>query len=325
MPRKGRRRKKSRTHVVEENEQPIAVITRRGKIDNALKHLLSELRLVLYPNTPLKFKDSSKSSLKDLMRMAKYFTVDYLLYITSTENSSYLKFVKIAHGPTFTFKINSFTLSSDVRSYQKKAAKLQPDFKAPPLLIMNGVEGLTNSLFKGVFPSLDILDLKIERCRRIVLITHENGVYHFRHYFIKTRMAGVTHTLRKLARNEVPNLNKFNSAGEWADTGAASDSEYEDAPGQKVAIKLVELGPRLEMTLHKIEEGVSEGKVLYHAVKSKSLEEDQATEQLVQERKKLKEERKRIQQENVKQKLLKRRQKLEKLALKKRKLSVNND
>ena len=101
-------------------------------------------------------------------------------------------------GPTITFKIEGFTLSTDVRSALKKNVRLQPDFKAAPLLVMRNVEGMPNLLFRSIFPSMSLKDIKLKRCRRVVLIDNNEGVLSFRHYMIKSRPVGISQPLKKL-------------------------------------------------------------------------------------------------------------------------------
>lgn len=329
MPRRGRRRRKHRTHVEEENTKPVTIVARRGKIGPVLKHLVNELKIMLYPNCPIDFKESSKSSLKDLVGIADEFEVSNMVFVTSTKNSTYLKGVKLPNGPTITFKIDEFTLSTDVRASLKKASKLQPDFKSSPILIMRGVDGLPNNLFKSIFPTLDISEIKLKRCRRIALVDNIDGVLHLRHYLIKTRPTGISVSLKKLARDEVPNLNKFNSVSEWLEnSGNASDSEGEETTipdhNSKVSLRLVELGPRLTLKLHKIEEGICAGNVLYHSTKTKDPKLVKETGKQLKEKRELKEKRKRVQEENVEKKKLKK-QKLSEGPEKRKRRKYQND
>lgn len=71
---------------------------------------------------------------------------------------------------------------------------------------------------------------------------------------------------------------------------------------QKRAIKLVEIGPRIKLGLRKIEEGVCEGKILYHSFVHKSQSEIKALEKKHAQKAKLKEERRKKQEENVRKK-----------------------
>ncbi|MBW0466264.1 hypothetical protein O181_005979 [Austropuccinia psidii MF-1] len=70
----------------------------------------------------------------------------------------------------------------------------------------------------------------------------------------------------------------------------------------KKAIKLREIGPRLELGLIKIEQGLGTGDILYHEFIKKSKEEDVRIKQKVKEREKLRAQRKKEQEENVKRK-----------------------
>lgn len=79
-------------------------------------------------------------------------------------------------------------------------------------------------------------------------------------------------------------------------------------PGvEKRAVKLVELGPRMKLRLTKLEEGVCEGKVLWHEFLAKSKEEVEKMEAVWKQRREEKERRKKIQKENVERKRKERR------------------
>lgn len=310
----------------EENNDPAVLIARRGQVGPYLKQLIKELRIVHYPNSPLHFKESSRASLKDLLELAKTNHIDHTMFITSTDSGSYMKIMKLPKGPTVTFKISEFTLSTDVRTALRKHVRLQPDFKSAPLLVMKGVEGTPNLLFRSVFPSIPLDKIKLKKCKRVVLIDQSEGVYSFRHYMIKSRPGGISQALKKLSRNQIPNLNKFNSVNEWIEEGGnGSESEYEDAEiaeeENKVSLRLVELGPRVSFSLYKIEEGINGGNVLFHAVVKKSKKKAIEDGKRVRDKRVAREERIRVQNENVKNKLLKRRQKLNVVLKKRRKVS----
>jgi len=85
-------------------------------------------------------------------------------------------------------------------------------------------------------------------------------------------------------------------AGEKADQKPA-------APGvEKRAVKLVELGPRLKLRLMKVEDGVCEGKIMWHDFISKSDAEVRKLDQNWATRRKEKERRKKEQKENIERK-----------------------
>src|SRR3569833_672639 len=71
---------------------------------------------------------------------------------------------------------------------------------------------------------------------------------------------------------------------------------------ERLAVKLVELGPRMKLRLLKVEEGLCQGKIMWHQHISKTQEESKAMEEKWEKRNKEKEERKRQQKANVERK-----------------------
>ena len=71
---------------------------------------------------------------------------------------------------------------------------------------------------------------------------------------------------------------------------------------ERRAVKLVELGPRIKMRMTKVEEGVCDGKVMWHEFLSKSNEEVRAMEEIWEGRRTEKELRRNVQKENVERK-----------------------
>ncbi|KAK5937140.1 rRNA-binding ribosome biosynthesis protein [Knufia obscura] len=71
---------------------------------------------------------------------------------------------------------------------------------------------------------------------------------------------------------------------------------------EKRAIKLVELGPRMRLRLVKVEEGLSEGRVMWNEFITKSKTEEKELDQKWSEKRKLREERRQQQKENVEKK-----------------------
>lgn len=72
----------------------------------------------------------------------------------------------------------------------------------------------------------------------------------------------------------------------------------------KKAIRLREIGPRMELGLIKIEQGLGGGDVLYHELIKKSKGEDQRIKKKIKEKEALKIQRKKQQEENVKRKAM---------------------
>ena len=85
------------------------------------------------------------------------------------------------------------------------------------------------------------------------------------------------------------------------------------AKGEKRAVRLTELGPRMELGLFKIDEGITgnEGEVLFHEYVKKSAKEVKEIKKGIEGRKKLLAERKKVQQANVEAKKEAKREKKE--------------
>ncbi|KAJ5083705.1 hypothetical protein N7456_013132 [Penicillium angulare] len=74
-------------------------------------------------------------------------------------------------------------------------------------------------------------------------------------------------------------------------------------PGvEKRAVKLVELGPRMKLRLMKVEDGVCDGKIMWHDFIKKTEKEIRALDQNWAVRRKEKEQRKKLQKENIEKK-----------------------
>jgi ribosome biogenesis protein SSF1/2 len=175
-----------------------------------------------------------------------------------------------------------------------------------------------------MFPSLTVNNTSISSLRRVLLcnrtrITSETGdqidVIDIRHFSISTKPVAVPRSVRKTSvTSNVVNLSKFDDVADFVmANGYESTSEIDEdervsvtTPSrqegletQQRAIKLNEIGPRLRIELIKIEEGMCDGKVLYHRYITKTKRE----EKKLDERHKLKAEeaakRRKVQEANV--------------------------
>ncbi|PBP22492.1 ribosome biogenesis protein [Diplocarpon rosae] len=84
-----------------------------------------------------------------------------------------------------------------------------------------------------------------------------------------------------------------------------ADAEKKDLGNggvEKRAVKMVELGPRMKLRMTKVEEGVCNGKIMWHEYINKSREEIKALDKKWEQRRQQKEARKKIQKENVERK-----------------------
>jgi len=113
-------------------------------------------------------------------------------------------------------------------------------------------------------------------------------VIDLRHFSISTKPVGVPRTVRKTSvKSTLPNLGNLTDVADFVLNGNDYDSaseideeekveikvpqmKHESSGTQQRAIRLTEIGPRLRLELVKIEEGMCDGKVLYHRYVHKS-------------------------------------------------------
>mmetsp|Transcript_11785 Transcript_11785/g.15953 ORF Transcript_11785/g.15953 Transcript_11785/m.15953 type:complete len:481 (-) Transcript_11785:197-1639(-) len=300
-------RKKRRTHVKGDErpgetkgQHPKSIVMRRGRLGGLLTELEKDLRKVMEPNTAAALKESKRNTLKDFVHVAGPLGVTHFLILSATQQQSYLRIATVPRGPTLTLGIKEYTLSGDIAATARNYSAPPSIFKTPPLVVLNNFVGekhlrLAAVVCQNMFPSINVKAVKLATCKRVVLLDYdsETGVIHFRHFHITAQPAGVSKRIHRLAvRGSTPNMSGFNDIADYL-AGGASDSEGEDTAAKVVlpqdigrantastqsSLKLRELGPRLELELVKLEEGVCMGQVLYHKYVEKSADEIAATQ-----------------------------------------------
>lgn len=340
MPRVGARRKKSRTQKVlaegeTEETGPCCLIIKQGEVGHKVGELVRDIRQIFAPNTFMNLKESKRNRLRDFVTAAGSLGATHMINLSKTDLASYLRMNRLPQGPTTTFKIDSFSLGSDIRSSSRKPRGLNDkDYLAPPMLIMNGFEGdqvsqLLSTQLKGMFPAIDVPTVNLKSLRRVLLANFDpkTNTLILRHFAVSIRNASVSRPVRKLIqKKKVPSLGHVEDVAQVISEGIGYQSESEIDEFQEVgvmpgvhsrscpsssslAVRLVELGPRVDLSLVKIEAGLNEGHVLYHRYVTKSAEEadrsikEASQKKALQERQqKLADERK-VQKEELKAKM----------------------
>lgn len=158
--------------------------------------------------------------------------------------------------------------------------------------------------FQSLFPPLSPQTLSLSQARRVVLVSYnqDRGTVDFRHYIITVKPYGVSRRVRKILEGGIsvqstsglldlgnekdvadfvlrkrgePGPDGYESASSAesvaGDENAAVDlaEDYvgrNNKKGQRRAVRLDEVGPRMELKLIKITEGIpgKEGAVIYH-------------------------------------------------------------
>lgn len=351
MPKRGRRRKKNRTHKVDivdptitGKKIPKSIVVKRGKVGNYAAQLVQDVRRVMQPHTAMKLKERKRAALKDYISVAGPLGVTHMLMFSKTETAVNLRVGRVPRGPTLSFQVQKYSLSGAVRQVQRRPCDPSSAFKFPPLVVINNFDDAKQHLklititFQKMFPAINVQTIRLNECRRVVLLQYdkENDTIDFRHYFVRATPTGVTRSIKHIVQTKLPNLANAQDVSEiilgnssFASVGdqQQSDSEYEDGSNQvtlsqdfagkgnrksgQSSIKLSEIGPRMTLKLTKVESGLGDGDVLYHAFQSKSKVDARALKARKQKEKIDKLKRKREQEANVDRKKMRQLEKKE--------------
>tara|TARA_B110000977_G_C11089844_1_gene496318 strand:- start:6072 stop:7634 length:1563 start_codon:yes stop_codon:yes gene_type:complete len=341
------RRKKHRTHVEiqankaeTKNDVPRSFVMKRGKLSDLVSDLTEDVRKVMEPHTAINLKESKTNKLKDFVQVSGPLGISHFLILSATDRSKYIKMCRTPRGPTLSFRVHKYTLAREVQSAQKNPRSPASAFRSAPLVVLNNFgdephQKLATITFQNLFPPINVKKVKLSTCQRAVLIDYnkETNRFQFRHYSISAAPTGANKHLRKLLQTrQAPDLGALTDVSEFferaGDISDASDSEGEDAVAARVDLTqdynrvakaesrsrviLQEIGPRMELELTKVEEGMCEGRVLYHAYVNKTEEEVVALEQRKVDKDALRKKRKEEQEQNVRRK---EKEKAEKIAL----------
>ena len=339
MPRKaGGTRRKRRTHKIPEDARendkiPRSFVFRRGKVPVAVRDLIPQLRTAFMPHTAMRLKEHKSNNIRDYISIATQLGVTHFWIFSATQKGVYMRLGRVPQGPTLTFKVVAYTLSTDVQSIQRRPTVLQDkDFDQPPLLVLNNfstnnkkdpVVQIMSETFKHSFPPIDVNAVHLNSLRRVLLVNRdsETGRVDIRHYALKVQQAGLSRPVRKMVnKKRIPKMANLADVSQLMDGAPgvfSSDSEAEEntdslvqlsqsiqkvKKGANSTVKLVEVGPRLTLELMKIQGGMCGGAVLYHKFVTKSKEDVEADEKRIGERKELKRKRREEQDANVQRK-----------------------
>ena len=276
--------------------------------------------------------------------------VSHIMALSQNAEHLNLRLARVPEGPTMTFRVNKFSLTKHVRAIQRRPYTSAGIHQHSPIVVTNNFGDATapphvklmRITFQNMFPAINVATVKLGECRRVVLFNLTDDEVEMRHYAIKATPVGVDRKVRRIVQTKIPNLNKLNDIADYItgttpsgqtapsasqSAGAASDSEPEDetshvvlaqkysgkgnGKAQKSALKLVELGPRISIKLLKVERGLGQGDVMYHALIKKTPEEVRDLKQKKEKEVMQKKQRRTEQDTNVEKKRKAKEEKLE--------------
>lgn len=288
--------------------------------------LVRDVRRIMEPNTASRLQEREKNKLRDYLTMAGPLGVSHMLIFNQSDAGINMRVLRCPRGPTVTFRVNKYSLASDIMHSSRRPIAPGTEFTTPPLLVLNNFGGeerhlkLLVSVFQNMFPPLHVHSMRLSQVRRVVLLNYnaDTKTIDWRHYLISVRPVGVSRSVRRVIEGStrpssassgsvtghgsehkrhgraLVNLGNATdiaeyvirgsqaAGGEDTDTSEA-ESELEDmadpqnavqlsqnyvgrgnAANAQRAVRLREIGPRMELRLVKVEEGLNGSSVLYH-------------------------------------------------------------
>ena len=224
------------------------------------KFLEANLRELMYPFTSMHLKESVKLKLKDILEASKNFNVKNLVFLTSKNNNLYLKFLVTPHGPTLTFKAQSYVLSNDLQRLLPKNKSINPTTLGVPMVLCKGFDEIPQklhpenhlmlSLFKNLFPGvLHHKNLTANSFKRCVFFYYNKTkeLVEVRNYYMKKTFTEINKSFKKILNNGfIPNFSGVNDVGDLliGNDHNLSDSDIDFLPNSKVELEDNLLGKR---------------------------------------------------------------------------------
>lgn len=178
---------------------------------------------------------------------------------------------------------------------------------------------IVSSMLQHMYPAIDVSTVSLKQCRRVVIFVRNPSteLIDVRHYLINATPIGINKSIKKIIKTKLPNLSNMSDISDYIlNPPQMSDSEVDDTAENKLilsesyygagniksnksAIRLQEIGPRMSLSLLKIESGICDGEVLYHSYQVKTEEEKLALQQRKLKQHELKAMRKQQQAANI--------------------------
>lgn len=297
-----------------------------------LQKLIKELRSAFYPYCAINLKEKRKNSLKDFLSIVDVYGLSHMLAVTNSEKNSYLKIAKMPSGPTITYKINKYCFSSDINKDAASKKPLSKIFNQIPVVILNNFNTnleffgneeplkICSTMFQSLFPPLNFNEIDTNKLKRAFLVNlnidEGKPVFQMRLFDIDVIKASSKKTIANILNSKITDFSKFDNIADYVLKHSGytdnSDNEGEDnninlnlkeannENGKKFnKIKLTEVGPRIDLSLVKIEEGFFKGNIAYHEFVKKSKKEIFENAKALKEKNKLKRIRANEQKKNV--------------------------
>ncbi|KAF5391753.1 hypothetical protein D9757_001739 [Collybiopsis confluens] len=321
------RKRKTRTHLkadaahdVADASVPKSFIVKHGQVGASVSQLVRDIRKVMEPNTASRLKERNRNKLKDYLTLAPVLHVSHLLAFTLTDVAPSMRVIRLSNGPTLSFRVERYSLIKDILNTSKHARSIGMEYLTPPLLVLASFPPpgpttpphlpLVMKAFQSLFPSLSPQTLTLSSARRVVLVARGHIQSSSGSVLDLGNEKDVADFLLRQRGQPGPD-GGYESAASSAESVAGDEKDAvnladdyvgrNNKKGQSRAVRLDEVGPRLELRLVKITEGVpgKEGSVIYHEFVKKSKKDIAAQKATHAAKEKLRKERREEQERNV--------------------------
>lgn len=230
----------------------LTMVVHTGQVAKTLKELELDLRNMLLPYVFDKIKVSNKNTLRDFTEAAHALEATMIILLRSQKEKAVFSLCRRKPGLTLHFNIISYSLCSDIREGENYAfVNKQSHGKTVPILY-----GFSSSkedqalalMFKNLFPAVDDEDEDIKMLRRCVLFHKgDDNIIRIRHFGIQLRK---NEAYVMLGKN--PDLGQYESIEEFF----LKHQDKNDKHKNLKPLKLLEIGPRIDLKLDAMELGI---------------------------------------------------------------------
>eukprot|EP01031_Cornospumella_fuschlensis_P035600 gene35600-43175_t len=228
MPKKGGKRRKTKTHEkpvpegaaiqTEDSLAPRSIVAKAGKVDPFVTELIMETRKVMEPYTARNLRERRFNKMKDFVSVASQLGVSHLLFFSQTDSNLILRIIKDPEGPTLHFRIQHFSLPRQIKAQQKRPFESTSVYLTPPVVVLNNFgQAEENHLklmkltFQHMFPTINVKTVQLSQVRRVVLFHYhkESDTVEMRHYAIRANPVGISKSVKRIVQAKIPNLGRL--------------------------------------------------------------------------------------------------------------------
>ncbi|OAO17278.1 SWI4 1, Peter Pan-like protein suppressor [Blastocystis sp. ATCC 50177/Nand II] len=293
MPYRGKKRKKTRTQKPEEEKEkmPQSIVARKGSVGPYVADLVKNIRNIMAPNTAMHLNEKTSNSVKDYVNIAGPYGVTHIILVSKGKMVPRMRIGCFPQGPTLHFRVEEYSLSRDILKIHGKGIDTTTPFFNSPVLVLNNFPEdnkplkLVTTTFQGMFPAINPETIHLNDCRRVLLLHYDktSDSIFLRQFSIERSVVGVSEAVSSILKKKaVPNLSNLKDISEFIMSQPAQEEyEFDDdstvsgasltststtggAGKAKQSVKLVELGPRMRLTLMLVETGLFQGDFIFN-------------------------------------------------------------